>query len=42
MMDKHGANVDVIRAVDHDIATRRLAGHDRARLGQRRVAHPPS
>ena len=32
IMEANGVAVDEVRAVDHDIATGRLAGHERARL----------
>ena len=38
MMRRVGVEVGGIRAIDHEIAYRGVAGHDRARLGVRRVA----
>ena len=38
IMDRRGVTVDIIRAVDHDIATGVWARHDRAWLAKRRVA----
>ena len=38
IMRRNGVEVECIRAIDHQIATGRLARHDRARLGRRRVA----
>jgi hypothetical protein len=43
IMKQHGVAVTVLRAADHDIATGRVARHDRARLAKRRLArHPPA
>ena len=38
ILEANGVETETIRALDHDIATGRLAGHDRARLGQGRLA----
>ncbi len=38
VMERNGVHVDIVRAVDHEIATGVWPGHDRARLGGRRPA----
>ena len=38
IMRRNGVEVDSIRAIDHEIPTGPVPGHDRARLGSRRLA----
>jgi hypothetical protein len=38
IMRRHGVQVEVLRTIDHDIATGVYPEHDRARVGRRRMA----